>query len=159
MSSDETDSRSTARAAVTVLNGCIETCTDGEKGYATAAADVRDVGLKAYFQGKSEERADFVVALQETISALAAVPENEGSTAGVLHRGFVGLRKALEGRSDALVLEECLRGEKTALAAYEKAIAHASLDVASSTLRALLVHQRDAIHRSVAELQHRLGGH
>lgn len=158
MSSDETDSRST-RAAVTVLNGCIETCTDGEKGYATAAADVRDVGLKSYFQGKSEERADFVVALQEAISALSAVPENEGSTAGALHRGFVGIRKALEGRSDALVLEECLRGEKAALAAYEKAIAHASLDVASSTLRALLVHQRDAITRSVAELQHRLGGH
>lgn len=150
------DENATTRAVVTVLNGCIETCTDGEKGYASAAADVRDVGLKAYFQRKAEERADFVLALQEAVGKLSAVPENEGSVAGALHRGLVGARKALEGRSDHLLLEECLRGELAAHEAYTKAIASACLDAESSTIRALLVHQHDALERSVAELRRRL---
>jgi uncharacterized protein (TIGR02284 family) len=157
MTADESG-KSKRGEIVTALNSCIETCTDGEKGYAIAAADVRDLGLKAYFQGKAEERADFVVALQEAVAALEATPENEGSAAGALHRGLVGVRKAIEGRSDKLLVEECLRGEVAALAKYDAALGHVSENDEPTTLRALLVHQQEILGKSIAELRRRLGG-
>lgn len=143
-------------AIVAVLSACIETCTDGEKGFSLAAADVRDIELKAYLLGKAEERADFVMALQEAVQALGRFPENEGTVKGAVHRGIVAVRKVIEGRSDDLVLQECLRGEIAALHAYDLAIRRTPLDGMPSTVRGLIVHQYTAHERCVADLRHRL---
>jgi hypothetical protein len=42
-----------------LLNTCIETCTNGEKGYATAAADARDTALKAILNASVENARRF----------------------------------------------------------------------------------------------------
>lgn len=142
---------------VSVLSTCIETSTDGEKGYALAAADVRDVTLKAYFRGKGEERADFVLAAQEAVKDLGRVPENEGSTKGAVHRGLVGLRKVVEGRSDRLIVEECLRGEIAAATVYDALVRKAPLDGMPATVRALVIHQYRAVQSAIVELRQKLG--
>lgn len=142
---------------VSVLCTCIETSTDGEKGYGLAAADVRDVTLKAYFRAKEDERADFVLAAQDAVKDLGRVPENEGTAKGAVHRGFVGLRKVVEGRSDRLIVEECLRGEISAATVYETLVRKAPLDAMPATVRALVIHQYRAVQNAIVELRQRLG--
>ena len=133
------------RDIIGALNKCIEICTDGEKGYAAAAADVRAPDLKALFQAKSKERADFVLALQAALQKLGAFSENEGTARGTAHRGWVGARLALEGRKDRVVVEECARGEQMALKAFEKALMRAPLVTLPQDLRTMLQHQYTAI--------------
>jgi uncharacterized protein (TIGR02284 family) len=133
------------RAIVKTLNTCIETCTDGEKGYAAAAADVRDPTLKALFSSYEKQRADFVRELQTAIDQLGAFAENEGTVKGTAHRGFVGARLAIEGRHDSVLLAECERGERGAIAAYDRAFSKTPLDEMPAGIQTMLMEQRAAM--------------
>jgi uncharacterized protein (TIGR02284 family) len=112
---------------VFALNTCIEACTDGEKGYALAAADVRDPELKEICLERAVARAHFVAALQQAVEELGGFPENQGSAMGTAHRGWVSVRKLVEGRSDRMIAEECERAEHLGLNAYQVALRHAPL--------------------------------
>ena len=107
--STTTTKQAEAQNIVFVLNKCIETSMDGEKGYAAAAADVRDPSLKSLLQQKSKERADFVRDLQSAIQKLGAFAENEGTARGTAHRGWMDVRLALGGRNDRVIVEEWAR--------------------------------------------------
>ncbi|HEX7956697.1 MAG TPA: PA2169 family four-helix-bundle protein [Pyrinomonadaceae bacterium] len=107
---------------VSTLNRLIETCRDGQEGFQAAAEGVRDAELKELFYGYSRERASFAGGLQDEVRRLGGEPERTGSLAASLHRGWMGLRAALEGGDDAGVLGECLRGEDMALAEYRAAL-------------------------------------
>jgi uncharacterized protein (TIGR02284 family) len=144
------------RELVYLLNKCIEICTDGEKGYAAAAADVRDPALKSLFQQKSLERADFVQALQAAISKLGAFPENEGTAKGTAHRGWIDVRLALEGHKDRVIVEEWGRGEEGALNAYDKALSRTTLGALPAEIRSMIQAQYAAIHGGVEEARRRL---
>lgn len=130
---------------IRTLNACIEACIDGEKGYAIAAANVRDETLKALFHKYAEQREDFVRVLQRAIEKLGGYAENQGSAKGMLHRGLAGARIALEGHTDEVILSECERGELGAVAAYDRAFAKTPIDMLPADVRALLVEQRAAI--------------
>lgn len=109
------------RSLVAALNRCIEACADGAKGYAIAERQARDFELKLACRRHSDERALFVRQLRQLVLDLGAEAAELGSTTATLHRGWLGARLALEGHSDAVVLEECERGERSALRAYERA--------------------------------------
>lgn len=141
------------KEVVFALNSCIEACTDGEKGYAMAAADVRSPALKEFFLARSLERADFVSALQKATRDLHSVPENKGSARGTLHRGWVGFRKVLEGQNDQLILEEVVRGEEAARNAYQEAMCHALSGKLSPDLKSLLEAQNMAIGDAITDLR------
>lgn len=142
-----------------VLNTCIETCTDGEKGYAIAAADVRTPALKSAFRGYEMQRADFVLALQAELEKLGAMPESKGTVRGAAHRGFIGVRMALEGRPESVILGECERGERAALKAYDRAFERSPLDALPKDIRAMLIHQRAAIKAGHDDMLRRLAQH
>src|SRR5262249_20849408 len=144
------------REIVRALNHCIEICTDGEKGYAAAAADVRAPALKASFQEKAKQRADFVLELQAVIQQLGGYPENEGTARGTVHRGWIDLRLAVEGREDHLLLEECVRGETAAIEAFKKAIQRTPLDTLPRDLRSLVQRQYSTIQASLEEARQKL---
>jgi uncharacterized protein (TIGR02284 family) len=141
---------------IEMLNRLIQTCTDGEKGYAIAAADVREPNLKGLLFGYAKQRADFVAELQDAIAARGSLPENEGTARGTLHRGWVDVRLAVEGRTDAAVLEECLRGENAAKKSYEAAIASLSLDLLPSDVRRIVALQYTAVVQAGGEIAQRL---
>ena len=147
--------RTSLNEIVFALNTCIEACTDGEKGYALAAADVQSPALKEIFLARSLERADFVSTLQKATRDLHGAPENEGSVRGTLHRGWVGLRKVLEGKNDLLILEEVLRGEEAARSAYQEAVCHAQRGLLPEDVQALLDAQSAAIGSSLTDLRSR----
>jgi uncharacterized protein (TIGR02284 family) len=143
---------------VLVLNQLIETCTDGEKGYAIAAADVRDAGLKIALGGWSDERAAFVKELRALVAKIGGAPESEGTLRGTLHRTLMQLREALEIRSDRLVLEECERGDRAALETYDNALRRLPKGV-DPAMRAAIERQTATIRASLGELWNKLSIH
>lgn len=63
----------------------------------------------------------------QLLGARGRSPENEGTLKGEVHHHWTFARLALGGRSDRVVLEECIRGEKTAKASYEAALCRVPL--------------------------------
>jgi len=60
--------------------------------------------------------------LQTAVKALGGDPENSGSVAGALHRGWVDVKSLVTGKDEEAVLNEAERGEDHALKAYKEAI-------------------------------------
>jgi uncharacterized protein (TIGR02284 family) len=136
---------------VFALNQCIETCTDAERGYAAASADVRDIELKRLLHDRSRQRIEFAIALQALIASLGSRPENQGTVKGAAHRAWIEVRRALDGSGgDKLIVEECIRGEKASLETYRSANERVA-DVREA--RDLVKAQLEALERSLADLE------
>ncbi len=105
-----------------VLNDLIETSKDGEKGFAKAAEDAHDAELKSLFTSCSQRCREGATELQSQVRAQGGNPQNRGSAAAALHRGWISIREALSSRDDKAILEECERGEDYAKAQYAKAL-------------------------------------
>ena len=71
---------------------------------------------------RAEECLDAGSELQALIHEMGGEAEEGGTVSGALHRGWVSLRGTLSGYSDQAMIEECERGEDSALAAYRKAL-------------------------------------
>ena len=109
--------------STTTLNHLIETLNDGKLGFATAAEDTQRPELKNLFQQFASERSAFSAQLQEQVQKLGEESEENGSVAGDLHRGWINLKAAVSSREDLAILEECERGEDSALSTYREALA------------------------------------
>jgi uncharacterized protein (TIGR02284 family) len=107
---------------VSTLNGLIETCRDAQEGFRAAAEGVRGAELRELFHDYARQRASFAGELQDEVRRLGGDPERTGSIVGSLHRGWMGLRAALEGDDDRVIVSECERGEEAALAGYRSAL-------------------------------------
>ena len=106
-----------------VVQELIETCRDGETGYAHAASVVSDPELKSYFTQQSQERHRLIGELQDVVQRIGEpAPEASGSVAGTLHRAWFEAKVDM-GLGDQAVLESVERGEDAAKAAYQKALA------------------------------------
>lgn len=152
--SEQEQAHAKTERTIRALNRCIEECTDGEKLYAIASADAREPTLKAVFRSYEQQRADFVAAIQMTIDSLGARHENEGTLRGTLHRGWTGARLALEGRNDEVIVDECMRAEKSALRVYDHILRDSG--EMPSHVRALLTNQRVAIASAHIDMRNRL---
>ena len=108
---------------ISTLNGLIETCRDGQNGFQEASTNVKNTGLKSLFAEASTERAKFLGELQEEVRRLGGDPENSGSVAGALHRAWIDVKGTFTDRDDAAILNECERGEDSAVATYRDALA------------------------------------
>lgn len=147
------------RAVLAALNRCIEAASDAQKGYATAAADVRAPELKTLFQLRSEERAEYVLGLQRAVSELGGWPENRGTAGGALHRVWIEARLAVAGRNDAAVLMECERGERSCMSAYDTLLFFAGSNATLPfSLRAMIAKQHGGVRASLGDIvKRRLG--
>jgi uncharacterized protein (TIGR02284 family) len=114
---------------ITILNGLIETCKDGQEGYRTAAGNITNSEFRRLFHIFSQQRNQFVTELQAEVHRLGGQPREIGSTAGWLHRGWIGLKGAIGG-DEASVILECQRGEESTVNNYQEALkADLPLDV------------------------------
>ncbi len=104
------------------LNRLIETLNDGKLGFTTAANDAQRPDLKTFLAELAAERAEFAAELHQHVQALGASPEESGSVAGDLHRGWITLKAAVANREDLAILEECERGEDSAVSNYREAL-------------------------------------
>lgn len=110
-----------ATETVSALNDLIETLKDGEKGFQTASAEVKDASLKSTFEQLSQQRARFARELQSEVAAFGEAPETTGSTIAAAHRGWINIKSALGG-GEKSILNEAERGEDSAVKSYEKAM-------------------------------------
>ena len=107
---------------ISTLNGLIETCRDGQNGFQSAAEGVTNSELKTLFHGYSQQRAQFVGELQTEVRRLGGDPENMGSVAATLHRGWINIKSAVTGKDESAIIAECERGEDSAVSAYRDAL-------------------------------------
>ncbi|HEX8422098.1 MAG TPA: PA2169 family four-helix-bundle protein [Pyrinomonadaceae bacterium] len=112
---------------ISVLNSLIETCKDGQNGFQTAADGIKRSEFKSLFYQYSQQRAQFAGELQQEVRRLGGDPEQAGSVAATLHRGWMNIKSAVTGEDENAVLAEAERGEDMAVASYRDALADQSL--------------------------------
>lgn len=120
--SHSTTATATNDEVISTLNGLIETCRDGQEGFKQAAEGIERSDLKSLFFEFSQQRAKFVGDLQDLVRTLGGDPENSGSVAGAVHRGWINIKSVVTGKDEAGILNECERGEDSAKNAYQEAL-------------------------------------
>jgi uncharacterized protein (TIGR02284 family) len=142
--------------AISVLNGLIETCKNGEIGFRDAAESVKSDHLRTLLGEFSQQRAQFAAQLQAEVARLGGKAEHSGTLAGSLHRGWMNVKAAVTGADDASIISECERGEDIAKAAYRDALEGSALP---AELRELVERQSMQVketHDRVRNLEVRL---
>lgn len=114
---------------ISVLNDLVETCKDGQQGFATAAKDAKDPELARVFSQYAAQRGAYLRELQQAIRSLGGDPDKHGSVSGSLHRGWINLKAAVSSNEPHAVLAECERGEDAAVHNYREALTSAELDM------------------------------
>ena len=107
---------------ILLLNGLIETCKDGEKGFREASEAITIGFYQILFQEYARRRSEFATQLQGEVRKLGGAPDRKGSVAGTLHRNWMNLRSAINLRDDDSILVECERGENAAVETYKDAL-------------------------------------
>ena len=132
------------------LNNLIETSKDGEQGFRTSAENAQNAELKQLFMRRAEDCARGAAELQAIVARLGEEPEDSGSVAGAIHRGWVNLKAAVANRDDLAILEECERGEDVAKAAYRSALEKTDLP---AEIRTVVQKQYDGVLRNHDEVR------
>ena len=107
---------------ISTLNTLIQTCKDGADGFREAADGVQSTEYKDLFTRYSQQRAQFVTELQDQVRTLGGDPETSGSIAASLHRTWINIREVVQASDENAVLNECERGEDSAVKTYQDAL-------------------------------------
>ncbi|MEY2479993.1 MAG: hypothetical protein QOI04_920 [Verrucomicrobiota bacterium] len=108
---------------ISTINSLIETLKDGQEGFKQAAEAVKDAELKSLFNQFSQQRSKFASELQNEARLFGeAKPETSSSAAGAMHRTWINIKSAITSGDDHAILEECERGEDSAVKEYKKAM-------------------------------------
>ncbi|MCW5959517.1 MAG: PA2169 family four-helix-bundle protein [Pyrinomonadaceae bacterium] len=107
---------------ISTLNNLIETCKDGQNGYKEAAEGVERADLKTFFYECSQQRSQFAGELQSLVREHGGEPSDSGSVSGSIHQGWINLKAAVTGQDEKAILNECERGEDSAVNAYKNAL-------------------------------------
>ena len=128
-----------------VLHRLIEVCSDGERGFRTAADHVSNPDLRAMFMELSNERGQFAAALLPHLRRLGGgYTDTEGTARGSLHRGWMTLKGLVPGDHDHAIVVEAERGERAALSTYDEALA----GMLPLTVDWVIEAQREAVRRA-----------
>lgn len=102
---------STTTGDTTVLNTLIGTLIDSVEGYQKAAADTDNTRYAEMFNARAQERQSAITKLQAAVARLGGNPEDDGTTAGAIHRGWINLKEAVVGRDDEAIVNSVESGE------------------------------------------------
>jgi len=131
----------TTETAARAYNDLIEINKTGAKGYQEAAEGVTSPQLKSELSRLSQQRAQFASELTQHASQ-HGLNVTDGNTveglltdaAAVVHHGWINLKSAITGQSDAAILGECETGDAVALKAYETALQSSNLPAQAKTV-------------------------
>ncbi|MGB7481690.1 MAG: PA2169 family four-helix-bundle protein [Burkholderiaceae bacterium] len=132
---------------ISTLNDLIETSRDGEEGFRTCAEDASDRNpqLKAMLEARQRECAAAVRELQDLVRAHGGDPAKRSSVSGTMHRAWVDVKSAITGKDDEAVLNECERGEDSAVESYREALDQNTLP---ADVRAVVERQYQGVLRN-----------
>ncbi len=129
---------------IDTLNNLLETCRDGEYGFNASAEHVKSAEIKTMLMQHAGECRSGGQELQALIRQLGGESDDGGSMSGALHRGWVSVKGSLSGYSDKAMLEECERGEDSAVASYRKALK----ENLPSAIRSVVERQAQGVQRN-----------
>lgn len=109
------------------LNSLLTTLYDGEKGYQEAADNVNNETLKSRFTTLSKQRYDFGHEIKEIMTRFGVKPDKGTSTIADIHRFWMSLRTAISNQDEEVILNECVRGESSAVETYEDILSDLNL--------------------------------
>jgi uncharacterized protein (TIGR02284 family) len=141
---------------VSTLNGLIEACKDGQKGFRAAAENVRNEDFQLLFSDLSTQRQYFARELKRLVGNFGGKTETNGSFSAAIHRGWMNLKAVVSSGDDRAILAECERGEDAAVADYREALQR---DELPPTVRSVIEQQAmgvEAAHDRVRDLRVRV---
>ena len=109
------------------LNTLIGTLIDSIDGYQKAAVDTTNTRFAEMFSARARERQHAVTTLQAAVARLGGNPEDDGTVAGSVHRGWINLKEAVLGRDDEAIVDEVERGEDYLKNKFEAAMKNVDL--------------------------------
>ena len=104
------------------LNGLIEICRDGARGFQLAADQVSDPELKRLFTAAARQRDLFAAELLPFAQRLGGDADAGGTSRGKIHRGWMAFKGAMAPYDERHVIDEALRGEAASVETYADAI-------------------------------------
>lgn len=107
---------------ISILNGLIEICKDGQEGFKQAAEGISNPALRNKIYEYGEQRATFADELQTLVHELGGDPQNSGTISGAIHRSWIDIKSLVAGNDENSVLNEAERGEDIAKSAYLNAL-------------------------------------
>jgi len=143
---------------ISTLNSLIKTTIDSVNGYQESAEAVENERFRSMFNELAQDRQQVVPKLQAEVSRLGGNPEDDGSTAAAMHRGWVDLKSAITGRDDKAIINEVERGEDYIKEKFESAM---NGDDLSAECRTVVQQCYESIRRGhdrVRDLKHALEG-
>jgi uncharacterized protein (TIGR02284 family) len=108
---------------IDTLNHLIAISKDGVNGMKSAAEHAKSADLKGTLERLSVERGQVASELESLVRGLGGDPEKSGTTLGAAHRGWMNLKEAVSIADDKSLMEECERGEDSAMKEFREAIA------------------------------------
>lgn len=134
------------------LNDLLTKAYDAEEGFKKAAERAKSLpALEAFFRNQSNMRLEFGHELKQAITQYGGIPDKGSSVAAKAHQIWISVKDTLTPDDDGeAILEECIRGEKAALADYDKKLEQNELP---ADVRALISKHRSSIASSLATVK------
>lgn len=92
---------------------------DAIRGYAKAAENSENEGLKSYFKRKAHERQNFLNGLRTIVPFKRTFTIEDASFTSAAHRAWMNVKTFFSGDDDESMLEEAIRGDKAAIDDYD----------------------------------------
>jgi uncharacterized protein (TIGR02284 family) len=104
---------------VHALNNLIQICKAGEFGFRQAAEELETKEHRILANTTAFKRHEFATALEDQVAKFGVTPPDHATVQAGIHRFWMNLRHAINKRNDEVVLDECRRGEESALKTYQ----------------------------------------
>jgi uncharacterized protein (TIGR02284 family) len=126
------------------LNDLLTKNFDAEAGYKLAKDKVDSSRIKDFFTMQAQERYNFGHELKEEIRNFGENPDKGTSLKGDAHRTWMNIKSTFTSNNEESILEEAIRGEKTALEEYNSIISETTLP--PSTKNMLTTHRNNILN-------------
>ncbi|WP_298499529.1 PA2169 family four-helix-bundle protein [uncultured Algibacter sp.] len=132
------------------LNDLLEKTYDAEKGFKKAADNVENTALKSYFKQKAQERYNFGHELKAELKTFNQDIDKGGSIIGSAHRTWMDIKAMFSQENEESMLEEAIRGEKSAINEYSEVIKDTSLPLST---KSILESQKNKIENGLSRIK------
>lgn len=99
------------------VSALLKIAVDAQGGYATAARDAKSAEHRNILSQYAHQRQTQAAELEQLLRASGHATNKMGTVAGAFHQGWINLR-AMLSQGDQAILQECVRADELAMAAY-----------------------------------------
>lgn len=131
------------------LNDLLTKNYDAEAGYKLAKDKVDSTRLQNFFEEQQKERYNFGHELKEEIRSFGEEVDKGTSVKGDMHRTWMNIKSTFTSDNEEAILEEAVRGEKTAVEEYNSIISETTLPPSTKDV---LTKHRDNILNSLTRV-------